>query len=56
MSKINNFQFDNIAASYHGAYTMEFWIFTELITDVTFGVTVLMDKHVGIVTANQLPL
>ncbi len=38
----------NIPSSYHGRYTLEFWIFTEDISDVTSGVNILWTNHVDI--------
>ena len=45
---IQDLTFPNIASSYAGNYTSEFWIFTENFNDVTNGVNVIYDNHVSI--------
>jgi hypothetical protein len=48
-SKISNFNFVNVPSAYHGQYTMEFWVFAEDINDVTNGVNILWDQHLGMI-------
>jgi len=45
---LNEFVFPNIPVSYKGNYTMEFWVFNEDYTDITNGVNIMYDKHLGI--------
>lgn len=45
---VNDFSFPNIPVSYKGNYSMEFWVFNEDYTDITNGVNIIYDRHVGI--------
>jgi len=48
LTQFNDFTFDNIPVAQNGVYTMEFWVFSEDLTDITSGVTIIWDKHVSI--------
>ncbi len=48
LTQFNDISLVNIPVAHNGLYTMEFWVFTEDLTDITSSMNIIWDKHVSI--------